>query len=69
MLIIRNKQYFLFLFDFKLHLGLFENAVGNTELGLRYMRHAMYYWEIIYGLLHPDGATADVIIKLYYHKL
>ncbi|CAB4399183.1 unnamed protein product [Rhizophagus irregularis] len=42
-----------------LHLGLFENAVGNTELGLRYMRHAMYYWEIIYGLLHPDGATAD----------
>ncbi|CAI2187484.1 5112_t:CDS:10, partial [Funneliformis geosporum] len=42
-----------------LHLGLFENAVGNTELGLRFMRHAMYYWEIIYGPLHPDGATAD----------
>jgi hypothetical protein len=56
-----NKLEFnLFLFYLKLHLGLFENAVGNTELGLRFMRHAMYYWEIIYGPLHPDGATADV---------
>ncbi|CAG8475236.1 13960_t:CDS:10 [Gigaspora rosea] len=42
-----------------LHLGLFENAIGHTELGLKYMRHAMYYWEIIFGDLHPDGATAD----------
>ncbi|CAG8468907.1 11170_t:CDS:2 [Diversispora eburnea] len=38
---------------------LFENAIGHTELGLRYMKHAMYYWEVIYGQLHPDGATAD----------
>ncbi|CAG8576150.1 4474_t:CDS:10 [Ambispora gerdemannii] len=42
-----------------LHLGLFEHAAGHTELGLCYTRHAMQYWEIIYGPFHPDGATAD----------
>ncbi|CAG8711149.1 7050_t:CDS:2, partial [Acaulospora morrowiae] len=52
-----------------LHLGLFENAIGNTELGLRYMRDAMYYWEIIYGQSHPDGATADHNVGIMLQNL
>ncbi|CAJ0760596.1 6420_t:CDS:2, partial [Entrophospora sp. SA101] len=52
-----------------LHLGLFENAIGHTEIGLRYMKHAMFYWEIIYGPSHPDGATADVRKKQFFHNV
>ncbi|CAG8630479.1 5293_t:CDS:10, partial [Racocetra fulgida] len=40
-----------------------KQATPKVKLGgtlrLKYMRHAMYYWEIIFGNLHPDGATAD----------
>lgn len=47
----------------QLNLGLFEHAAGRTRLALRYLHHAMYYWDVIFGSGHPDAATADVIFN------
>jgi protein TIF31 len=33
------------------------------------MKHAMFYWEIIYGPLHPDGATADHNVGIMLQNL
>ncbi|CAG8622867.1 12932_t:CDS:2, partial [Acaulospora colombiana] len=46
-----------------LHLGLFENAIGNTELALRHMRHAMYYWEFPVPIV--DSGTVCCGLELY----
>lgn len=40
-----------------LNLGLFEHAVGNTRLALRYVSHALNLWKIVYGPNHPDSIT------------
>jgi protein TIF31 len=45
-----------------LNLGLFEHAAGRTKLALRYIHHALYYWDLLVGPGHPDSATADVRI-------
>ncbi|CAO3674712.1 unnamed protein product [Rhizopus microsporus] len=43
-----------------LNLGLFEHAAGRTKLALRYIGHALNYWNLLIGPGHPDSATADV---------
>lgn len=43
-----------------MNLGLFEHAAGRTKLALRYIYHALYYWDLLVGPGHPDSATADV---------
>ncbi|KAF2267787.1 hypothetical protein CC78DRAFT_489715 [Lojkania enalia] len=40
-----------------LNLGLFEHATGNTQAALKYVRHALELWKIIYGPDHPDSIT------------
>jgi protein TIF31 len=47
-----------------LNLGLFEHAAGRTKLALRYILHALNYWDLLFGPGHPDSATADVNNKL-----
>ena len=57
-----------------LNLGLFEHANGNTKVALRYVRHALELWKVIYGLNHPDSITtinnAAVMLQhlKYYHE-
>ncbi|KAL2352864.1 clustered mitochondria-domain-containing protein [Cryomyces antarcticus] len=40
-----------------LNLGLFEHATGNTTVALKYVRHALELWKIVYGTKHPDSIT------------
>jgi protein TIF31 len=40
-----------------LNLGLFGHASGETKLALRYVKHALGLWKIIYGPNHPDSIT------------
>lgn len=40
-----------------LNLSLFEHHSGNTMQALRYIRHALEVWKIIYGPNHPDSIT------------
>ena len=40
-----------------LNLSLFEHHVGNTKQALRYVKHALDVWKIIYGPNHPDSIT------------
>jgi protein TIF31 len=40
-----------------LNLSLFEHHSGNTKQALRYIRHALDVWKIIYGPNHPDSIT------------
>ncbi|KAF2424430.1 hypothetical protein EJ08DRAFT_700786 [Tothia fuscella] len=40
-----------------LNLGLFEHANGNSEIGLRYVLHALELWKVVYGPNHPDSIT------------
>ncbi|KAK5072060.1 Intracellular distribution of mitochondria [Lithohypha guttulata] len=40
-----------------LNLSLFEHHVGNTKRALKYVRHALDVWNVIYGSHHPDSIT------------
>jgi protein TIF31 len=40
-----------------LNLSLFEHHVGNTKQALKYVRHALDVWKIIFGPSHPDSIT------------
>jgi protein TIF31 len=40
-----------------LNLALFEHHVGNTGQALRYVKHALDVWKIIFGPNHPDSIT------------
>lgn len=40
-----------------LNLSLFEHHVGNTKRALKYVRHAIDVWKVIYGPYHPDSIT------------
>jgi protein TIF31 len=40
-----------------LNLGLFGHANGETKLALKYIKHALGLWKIIYGPNHPDSIT------------
>ena len=40
-----------------LNLSLFEHHVGNTNRALKYVRHALDVWKVIYGSHHPDSIT------------
>lgn len=40
-----------------LNLGLFGHASGETKLALRYVKHALGLWKVIYGPNHPDSIT------------
>ncbi|KAJ3083536.1 Intracellular distribution of mitochondria [Quaeritorhiza haematococci] len=46
-----------------MNLAFFEHMSGNTELGLKLMKHAIYYWEMLCsGSKHPESASADANI-------
>ncbi|RDL40518.1 Clustered mitochondria protein-like protein [Venustampulla echinocandica] len=40
-----------------LNLGLFCHGSGESRLALRYVKHALELWKIIYGTNHPDSIT------------
>lgn len=40
-----------------LNLSLFEHHVGNTKRALKYVRHALDVWKVVYGPYHPDSIT------------
>ncbi|KIY01404.1 uncharacterized protein Z520_02956 [Fonsecaea multimorphosa CBS 102226] len=40
-----------------LNLSLFEHHTGNTRQALKYVRHALDIWRIIFGPNHPDSIT------------
>ncbi len=40
-----------------LNLSLFEHHVGNTRQALKYVRHALDVWKIVFGTNHPDSIT------------
>ncbi|ORY34328.1 putative eukaryotic translation initiation factor 3 subunit [Naematelia encephala] len=39
------------------NLAMLENLDGNVQASLRYLRHVMDGWEVIYGKGHPETAT------------
>ena len=57
-----------------LNLGLFEHAIGNTDVALLYMRHALELWKVLFGPRHPDSITtinnAAVMLQTlkHYHE-
>ena len=57
-----------------LNLGLFEHAIGNTNVALLYMRHALELWKVLFGPRHPDSITtinnAAVMLQTlkHYHE-
>ncbi|KAB8659326.1 hypothetical protein FH972_026215 [Carpinus fangiana] len=54
-----------------LNLGLFEHALGNTQMALTYVRHALDLWKIVYGPKHPDSITTinNAAVMLQHLKL
>ncbi len=40
-----------------LNLSLMEHSTGNSTVALRYVRHALELWKIVYGRKHPDSIT------------
>lgn len=53
-----------------LNLGLFEHGIGNTEAALKYVRHALELWKVVYGHNHPDAITTtnNVAVMLQHLK-
>ncbi|KAG0377480.1 Intracellular distribution of mitochondria [Mortierella sp. AD032] len=52
-----------------LNLGLFEHASGRTLTALKYLKHAIQYWDLIYGKGHPDSSTADNNVAVMLQSL
>ncbi|KAJ3128827.1 Intracellular distribution of mitochondria [Nowakowskiella sp. JEL0407] len=53
-----------------MNLAYFEFMDGNTELGLRYMHHAIKYWELLSGdAVHPETSSADLNIGTMLQKV
>lgn len=40
-----------------LNLSLYEHSMGRSQLALRYIKHALNLWKIVYGPNHPDSIT------------
>ncbi|TPX33732.1 hypothetical protein SmJEL517_g03405 [Synchytrium microbalum] len=53
-----------------MNLGYFEYSLNNLHAGLKYMRWALQYWEMLTGGdKHPEDASADANIATMLQKL
>lgn len=46
--------------NYYFNLAMLENLEGNAQQGLRYFRHCLLLWDVIYGEGHPEVNTVLV---------
>ena len=50
--------------NYYFNLAMLENLEGNAQQGLRYFRHCLLLWDVIYGPGHPEINTVLVSVPL-----